>query len=297
MTEPDGDVSSGTVRSRQVSVELRRLRLTAGFTSVQVARELGMSQSKISRIETGRTGLELEEVVLLLGHYSCPRAKRIEIINLVRKAADPGLIESHVGQLPDQWQAFIEHEAQATTLLSYQPLWIPGLLQTADYARSIIAGASERPLSDEDIETRVAARLGRQGILRRPLPPELHFLLYEPALRVPVGSPAIMAEQLAFLAEVAKRPRLTVQVVPIAAGPHPGLEGPFVIMRFATTPTLVHLENRVQSCFLEEAPEIESYRLAWNRIAAHALPAERSSQMILAAAAKLADLRRSRRDR
>ncbi|WP_163512674.1 helix-turn-helix domain-containing protein [Fodinicola acaciae] len=270
-----------------MSAELRRLRRTAGFTSVQVARELGMSQSKISRIETGRCGLELEEVVLLLGHYSCPRGKRTEIIDLVRKAADPGLIESHVGRLPDQWQAFIEHEARATALWSYQPLWIPGLLQTADYARAVIAGANERPLPEKDVETRVAARLARQAILRRPLPPELHFLLFEPALRVPVGGRQVLGTQLWHLAQIARRPRVHIRVVPLAVGAHPGLEGPFVIMAFEASPTLVHLENRVLSAFLEKEGEIASYRLAWDRIAAKALSAERSVEVIRRVAAQL----------
>lgn len=105
-------------------------------------------------------------------------------------------------------------------------------------------------------------------------------MLYEHALRVPVGNPGVLTAQLRHLAEMARRPHVTVQVVPIATGPHPGLEGPFMIMEFESDPTLVYLGNRVQSIFLEEPPHIESYRLAWERILARALPAKRSAQLI-----------------
>ncbi|MDV6010912.1 DUF5753 domain-containing protein [Haloechinothrix sp. LS1_15] len=112
------------------------------------------------------------------------------------------------------------------------------------------------------------------------MPPSLHALLYEPALRVPVGGPGVLAAQLRHLVEMAQRPRITVQVVPLATGPHPGLEGPFMIMEFESDPTLIYLENRVQSTFLEEEPHIERYRLAWERISAKALPPQRSTELI-----------------
>lgn len=269
-----------TVRSRQVSTELKRLRKRAGLTAGEVGSRLGVSQSKISRIENGQLGLHPDEVAALLGLYHVPLQRRAELLELVRNAADPGWVRTHRSGLPDQWQALIELEGSATALHNWDPLWVPGLLQTADYARAIIEGTSERELSQSDLDKRVAARLGRQAVLTRALPPSLHVLLYEPALRVPVGSPGALAAQLRHLADMAHRQRITVQVVPLSAGPHPGLEGPFVLLEFESDPTLVHLENRVQSIFLEEPPHIETYRLAWQRILARALPAKRSAQLI-----------------
>src|SRR5207237_74849 len=116
------------------------------------------------------------------------------------------------------------------------------------------------------------------------------------ALRVPVGGPAVLAAQLRHLVEMASRPRVTLQLLPLAAGPHPGLEGPFMIMEFAVHPTLIYLENRVQSTFLEEPPHIESYRPAWERILACALPAKQSVEAIAGAAAKLARYAEERKD-
>lgn len=269
-----------TVRSRQVSAELKRLRKHAGLTTGEVGKRLGVSQSKVSRVENGQLGLQLEEVAAMLGLYHVPLNRREELLDLVRSAADPGWVRTHHSGLPDQWQTLIELEASTTALYYYQPLMIPGFLQIPDYARAIIDGTSERHFSDSELDNRVSARLSRQVILTRALPPSLHVVLYEPALRIPVGGTAVLAAQLRHLVEMAKRPRVTVQVVPLAAGPHPGLEGPFMIMEFESDPTLVYLENRVQSIFLEEPPHIQSYRLAWERILARALPARRSAELI-----------------
>ncbi|MBA0128305.1 helix-turn-helix domain-containing protein [Haloechinothrix sp. YIM 98757] len=275
-----------TVRSRQVSGELRRLRKKAGLTSGEVGARLGVSQSKISRIETGAVGLRVEEIAAMLGLYHVPVTEREEILDLAREAANPGWVQARGPRLPDQWQALIEFERTATALWNYEPLWVPGLLQTSDYARAIIDGTAAQERTESELDTKVAARLGRQGILSRALPPELHVLLYEPALRVPVGGAAVMAGQLRYLLEVARRPRVNVRVVPVRVGPHPGLEGPFMIMGFDAEATLVYLENRVQSIFLEEEPHIASYRLAWDGIAARALPPNLSAELITRLAAE-----------
>jgi transcriptional regulator with XRE-family HTH domain len=283
MAEQQG---KATVRSRQVSNELRRLRVAAGLKAREVGDLLGVSQSKISRIETGNLGLNIEEVAAMLGLYHVPIGRRDEILALVRRAAEPGLMQVHKG-LPDQWQHLIELEQTATALLNYEPLVIPGLLQIPDYARAIITGTAEWELSESETDIKVGARLGRQAILSRPLPPRLELVLYEPALLAPVGGPAVLAAQLRHLVEMARRPAITVRVVPLRAGAHPGLDAPFMIMEYEKNPTLVYLENRVLSTFLEEEPHIESYRLSWEGIKAKALPAQRSAELITGLARNL----------
>jgi transcriptional regulator with XRE-family HTH domain len=269
-----------TIRSRQVANELRRLRKTAGLTTGEVGARLGLSQSKVSRVETGGSGLRVDDVAAMLGLYHVPAKRRDEILALVRQAAEPGLVQLHGRKLPEQWQALIEWEDKATTLQNWAPLGIPGLLQTADYARAIIQGMSERELPESEVDVMVKVRLGRRAILSRPLPPRLHILLYEPAIQSAVGGPGVLASQLRHVLEMARRPSVTIQVVPLVAGPHPGLEGPFVLMGFSSDPPLVHLENRVMSIFLEEEPHIASYRLAWQRILAKALSPDRSAKLI-----------------
>lgn len=269
-----------TVRSRQVANELKRLRKAAGLTAGEVGARLGVSQSKISRIENGNLGLKLEEVAAMLGLYHVGAERREELLDLVREAGKSGWVHMHRVGLPEQWQVLIDWEGKATALHDYEPMGVPGLLQTADYARAIISGTAERELSPSEMDTKVAARLGRQGILSRPLPPELHLVLHEAALHIPVGAPGVLAAQVRHLIEMAQRPRVTVQVVPFGAGPHPGLEGAFVLMDFAADPALVHLENRAMSVFLEEPSQIAAYRMAWERILAKALPPKRSADLL-----------------
>lgn len=275
-----------TVRSRQVSGELRRLRKQAGLTSDEAAKRLGISQSKISRMENGQAGLHADEVAALLGVYHTDAGNRERLLGLVREAEQSGLVAMHGENLPEQWQALIDWESRAAALRNYEPLGVPGLLQTSDYARAIIQGTEINQLTDTKLDERVSARLGRQGILSRALPPELHVVLHEPVLHLPVGSREVMAGQLRALLEFARRPRVTIQVVPMIAGPHPGLEGPFVVLDFAADPTLVYLENRAVSIFLEDERQIESYRLAWRAILAKALPERRSLEVIAAELAR-----------
>ncbi|WP_163569572.1 DUF5753 domain-containing protein [Fodinicola feengrottensis] len=269
-----------TVRSRQVSSELRRLRRARGLTTGDVGSALGVSQSKISRIENSQLGLHLEEVAAMLGLYHVSFTRREEILDMVRQAGKPGWVEVHGRGLSEQWKALIDFEKMATALWNYEPFVVPGLLQTPDYARAVIQMTDVRQRTDAEIETMVAARLDRQRILSRPLGADLQVLLYEPVLRMPVGGYAVLAAQLRHLAEVCRRSRVSVHVVPVAAGAHPGLESPFVIMEFESYSTLVYLENKVLSVFLEEEPHIDAYQLAWEAILASALSAQQSAEFI-----------------
>jgi transcriptional regulator with XRE-family HTH domain len=276
-----------TIRSRQVAAELRKLRLDAGLTTGEAGKRLGVSQSKISRIETGALGLKPDEVAAMLGLYHVPVDRREEIMDLVRHAEEPGWWQAYGERLSKDWKTLIELESTASAMLNYQPLMLPGLVQTPEHARHIIRGVSERDLSDVELETLVAARMARQGILGKPHAPNLHVLLYEPALRIQVGGPDALRRQLRYLAELAQRPNITVQVVPLSAGVHPGIEGAFMIMEFVGEPTLIYLENRVSSIFLEEDRHIDAYRVAWQRILTVALSPVDSTEFIQSAAAEL----------
>lgn len=279
-------VGRPSIRSRQVAGELRRLRKASGLTTGDAAARLGMSQSKISKLENSLLGLTLEEVATMLGLYQVPGDRREELLDLVRKAAEPGWVQVHGSGLPDQWQALIDWEGKATGLRHFAPLMIPGLLQTADYARAIIVGTAERELSDNELETKVAARLGRQGILSRPIPPELHVVFAESALRIPLGTQAVLAEQLRHLMRLSNRQRISIQVVPLSAGPHPGLEGQFALMDFEADPSMTYVENRAQSIFIE-GDAVAGYALAWERIRSVALPPERTARLLGKMAAEL----------
>nr|CTQ89809.1 Putative DNA-binding protein [Kibdelosporangium sp. MJ126-NF4] len=241
-----------------------------------------MSQSMVSRVELGTRGLKPDEVAAMLGLYRVPAARREELMTLVRESAEPGWWVARYGdQLPQQWQALIGYESTATKILNYEPIGIPGLLQTADYARARIIGTAEYVLSDTELDAKVSARLGRQAILSRSTPPELTVLIHEPALMLPVGGEDVMRRQLRHLLDMADRPAITVRIVPLAAGPHPGLDGAFVIMEMPDEPPVLYQESKTHNAFLEEK-DLAVFKLAWTKIQAAALSPADSMERIAA---------------
>ncbi|MGH3754236.1 MAG: helix-turn-helix domain-containing protein [Pseudonocardiaceae bacterium] len=276
-----------TVKSRRVAGELRRLRARSGHSCATVGAALGISASKISRIETGRIGLVADEVAALLGFYQVAKPLREELLELVRRAAEPGWWQVQGSRLPELWQELIDFERSATAITNYEPLLIPGLLQTADYAGALIAAANPA-LSEDEVETRVAARTARQALLGRPRPPRLLALLEEGVLRRVVGDPGLMRRQVRHLEDAATRPNVTVQVVPSSAGAHPGLEGPFVILEFDRDPILVYLENRRGSAILDEDEDIAETMLALQHLQRIALSPEDTLDFLVEIARELA---------
>ncbi|MGQ0777727.1 MAG: helix-turn-helix domain-containing protein [Pseudonocardiales bacterium] len=276
-----------SARSRRVAGELRRLRARSGHSCAKVGKALGISPSKISRMETSRTGLQVEEVAALLGFYQVAKSDREELLELVRRAEEPGWWQVQGSRLPEMWQELIDIERSATAITNYEPLLIPGLLQTVDYADAMIA-ATNPALSEDEVETRVAARTTRQALLSRPRPPRLLALVEEGVLRRVVGDRGLMRRQVRHLEDAATRPNVTVQVVPAAAGAHPGLGGPFVLLEFDGDPTIVHLENRRGSACLEEDEDIAETTIALQHLQRIALSPDDSLALLAEVARELA---------
>jgi hypothetical protein len=186
---------------------------------------------------------------------------------------------------------YIGLEAEASAIHSYESQFVPGLLQTEDYARAVISGGQVRP-DPEAAERRVAARMARQELFTRPEPPEIWAVLDESVILRPVGGPAVMAAQLRHLIEVSARPNavVTVQVLPLAAGAHPGMSGPFVILSFQNPkdPPMVHLETATDGLYLEEPPDIERYTLRFSHLVARAAGPNESRAMIADVAQRMA---------
>ena len=267
-----------SIRSRQVAAQLRALREKAGLSGAEVAKLMGMSPSKISRIETGNSGLQIEDVASLLGLYQVPAATRDELLDLVRRSEERGWWTRQPG-LPQLWRSLIDFEAKATRVQNYEALVVPGLLQTAEYARAIIQGV-EPTISDAELDNLVAARMARQAVLTRSSAPQFFAVIDEGALRRPVGEPGVMHRQLQHLLGAAEQPHVTLRVVPLAAGAHAGLRGPFVILEFAEEPALVFLENHSTVLFLEEEADVAAYRLALGTILHEALAPTATIELI-----------------
>lgn len=271
-----------SVRQRRVSTELRALRLARRLSCADVAKAIGCSESKISRMETGQRGLRADEVAAILGFLRAPAALRQELVDLVRGGEHRNWHAIH-GKLPSNWKDLIGFEAEATALYNYEPVLIPGLAQTPDYARAIIQGANDH-LSDGELDALVATRMGRQVILSRA---QVHLLIDEGILHRRLASPGMMRAQLQHLAALGSRANIVIQIVPLDTTAHPGLGGPFVVMDFADQPSLVYVESRGTSTFLEEEVHLTNARLAWQRLRALALSPEESLGLIAKVAGQM----------
>ncbi|WP_433263013.1 helix-turn-helix domain-containing protein [Actinosynnema sp. CS-041913] len=253
-----------SVRSRTVANALRLYREQHEMSCEDVAGMLGVSASKISRMETGKSGLQLDDVAALLGFYQVPGPRRKELMDLMRRGEEMGWWERQAG-LPKLWRALIDFENKALRIHNYEPLMIPGLLQTAEYTRALFK-AAEPTVTDHELDTLVTSRMARQTLLSRSNAPQYLAVVHEAALRVQVGQPAVMRRQLRHLLDAAEHPNVTVVVVPMSAGMNAGLRGPFVILEFLHEPAIVHVENQITAMFLEEAVDLEGYRLALRNI-------------------------------
>lgn len=212
------------------------------------------------RIETGRTKPQPRSVRELLDLYGVSEAEREGLIQLAREARQPGWWHSFRDVLPNPYEVFIGLEAGAETIRAFEPLVIPGLLQTPEYARAMIRGGLQE-LDPEEIDRRMQVRVERQRILTHPDRPRLWVVLDEAALHRSVGGEETMCEQLAHLVQMSKQGKTTIQVVPFKAGAHAGTSGPFVILGFdqPTNPSVVYLETIPEGVYLEGTSDVGAY--------------------------------------
>jgi transcriptional regulator with XRE-family HTH domain len=267
-----------SVRQRRVSAELRALRQAKGLSCQQVAEALDWSVSKVSRMETGIRGLFPDDVAAMLGYLEAPSKLRDELLVLVREGEKLNWIQFGRG-VPSDWKNLIRMENEAIALYNYEPLYVPGLLQTGDYATAVMRDCS-REFAEGAAEHMVRARMGRQVVLSRFNGPTLDVIVDEMVLRRPVGEPGVMHGQLQHLLNMASRPRITVRVVPFAVGANPGQEGAFLILEFDAQPTLVHQESRGMGAFLEEGRYVRRAKVDWRVLGSLALSAEDSARLI-----------------
>ncbi|GAA0360400.1 helix-turn-helix transcriptional regulator [Actinoallomurus spadix] len=226
----------------------------------------------------------------LLELYGIVGAEREGLLQLAREARQPGWWHSFRDVLPDPYAAYIGFESAAASVQNFEPLVIPGLLQTEEYARATFHGGP-RELDRDDVERRVQVRSTRQGILKQPQRPRLWAVIDEAAIRRVVGSPKIMREQLYRLMEAADEGRTTIQVVPFHAGAHAGTTGPFVILGFSepADPNVVYIETLAGEIYLEAPEDVTLYTVAFDRLVAAALHPDESLALIGEAAKDLSE--------
>lgn len=260
-----------TVRQKRLGAELRKLREAAGMSGEEAAVALECGQAKISRIETGTNGIRPFELRGLLQAYGVTDPELVEaLVEMVKDGRRKGWWNNYGAALPGI--ADLAHlESQAVSICAWQTVLLPGLVQTPDYMRALF---KQGKFSDSDagIDKSVEGRLARQDVLTKPDGPAYWVILFEAALRVPVGGAKVMSNQLEHLAGLAERDRVSVQVMPYGAGAHGGLDGPFVIFGLPVPGMDVILADSVASpVYLENDGDIQRFRTLFDQLRASAL--------------------------
>ncbi|MFF4959222.1 helix-turn-helix domain-containing protein [Streptomyces sp. NPDC001222] len=277
------------VRRRKLGAELRELRARARLTSGQAAACVGWHQSKVSRIETGSSGVKPRDVRLLLDAYGVEDPELRELLLVLAGSEDgdgrQNWWHAYRGVLPPAYRDFISLESQASGMRTLETSVVPGLLQTPDYARAVTR-AAVGTLEDTQLDALVEVRLARQEVLRADPPLRLSAVLDEAVLRREVGGPRTMTRQLERLLDAARLPHVRLQVLPFAAGAHIGITGPFVIFSFPSRSDLdvVVLDHLTSSLYLERKEDLQAYCEAFDTLRIHALSPEDSLDYIAALA-------------
>jgi transcriptional regulator with XRE-family HTH domain len=269
---------SPTVRRRRLGAELRRYRESAGLTIDQVAERMDCSASKISRLETGQTGSSPRDVRDILALYEVGPAELEELLEVAKETRQRGWWQQQGAVLTS---AFIGFEAAAQQIRSYEAQCIPGLLQTEEYARSLIAiGGAD---STEQIENRVRVRVARHSLLTQDDPLVFWCVVDEAVLLRSVGGRQVMKGQLERLAEVSSLDNVTLQVLPLEVGAHAGMDGSFVLMRFPHEgdPDTVYVTMATGGVFQEKPDELSRYALIFDRLTDVALTPDDSTALVL----------------
>lgn len=273
---------SPTVRRRELGTLLRRLREGNGLSVKRVTEHLLCSPSKISRIETGQRGATLRDVRDLCDLYGVTDPdERDRLMTLAREGKQQGWWQSY--DLP--YSMYVGFESEAVSIRDYDSAVVPGLLQTADYARAMFKSPLPEPglpeITDEVIDQRVAARLRRQDLLtKKDHKLDFRAILDEAVLHRLVGSARVMHKQLMHLADAAALSNVTVQIIPYSAGAHPALDSTFNILTFAgAVPKIVYVEGLVGGMYVERPVDVDRYERVFERLSEMALSPGDSVQL------------------
>ena len=276
--------SSPTVRRRQLAAELKHLRLAARLTIEQVAERLEWSQGKVSKIENPRVSVLPRDVRHLLNVYEVPDGPEREVLlTLARQSRERGWWQQHGEAVPEWFATYVGREAEAARIAYYQAEYVPGLLQTREYATAVHSAALINA-------SQVAVRMERQARLAEDGAPQLWVVLNEAVLRRLVGDRGTMHGQLVRLAGASGEPNITLQVLPFGAGAHPAMDSAFSMLTFdpPTAGAVVYLEHPTGALYLEKPDEVARYRLIFDRLRAMALSPSESQRLLSRTADDLA---------
>ncbi|BCB80198.1 helix-turn-helix transcriptional regulator [Phytohabitans flavus] len=270
---------------RRLRIALRNARISLGESQKDVAEALDWSPSKLLRIEAGSSNISTVDLRSLLAHYNITSSERVEELVTMARFARRQLFNSYSDVLKTQYFTYLQYETAATVIRSFQPLLIPGPLQTREYAESILKLA-HRPFDTEEvIDRRLQARMERQEVLLKDDGPELFFILDEAALSRHIGGKDVMLRQLEHLLIFDGKPEVHIQVLPFGRGEHSGLFGSFIVLEFPAPEDepIAFLEGHLDDVILREDPEdVALYMEKFWSLEGLASPAGETSTAVLA---------------
>jgi hypothetical protein len=255
--------------------QLRRLREGRQITCEEAGAAIRGSHSKISRLELGRVRFRRRDLVDLLMFYGITdETEQKAMLTLADRANEPGWWHSYSDILPNWFEVYIGLEEAASRIRAYEVQFVPGLLQTEDYARAVTL-LGHPTAAGHEVERRVGLRMRRQSLLTSDEPPQLWAVVDEAVLRRPLGGVQVMRRQLRHLQELTELPNVTLQMVPFKLGGHAAAGGPFSILRFAEgdLPDVVYLEQLTSSLYLDKRDEVDHYHMVMERLCIDAEPA------------------------
>jgi hypothetical protein len=281
--QPEAGAAGGpTVLRMLLGAHLRRLREAEGVSRETAGWEIRASESKISRMELGRVSFKERDVADLLTLYGVTDEEEREAwLTLARQANTPGWWQREGDILPSWFQPYLGLEAAAVLIRTYEVQFIPGLLQTPEYAKAVILlGHGSAPPAE--VERRVAVRMKRQQVLAREDPPQLWVVVDEGALRRPIGGPEVMRAQLRALVDATKLPHVRLQVIPFNVGGHAAAGGSFSILRFPEQdlPDVIYIEQLTSALYLDKRDDIDHYAAAMERLAVEAERPDRTGDIL-----------------
>ena len=271
----EGEGDNSTVRRILLGTVLRKLRLKKQISAKEAGYHIRGTESKISRMETGKVSFKERDVADLLTLYGVTDDKeRLQILNLVNEANTLGWWHSYSESLPNWFDAFVGLETAASIVRTYEVQYIPGLLQCREYAEAVVG--NNRSLNREEVDRRVEVRIRRQEVLDRPGAPVFWTVLDEAALRRPIGGARAMQPQIEYLIAQTERANVTIQLLPFSVGAHAAEGGAFVLLRFAEPELadLVYLEHLTGAQYLDRPEDVEQYSRVMDRISVDALTPE-----------------------
>jgi hypothetical protein len=275
-------VGGPTVLRILLGAQLRRLREGVGISREDAGYHIRASGSKISRMELGRVSFKERDVTDLLEFYGGTDAEeRDSLIQLTREANATPWWQKYQDVVPDWFGVYVGLEEAAQLIRLYEVQFVPGLLQTEEYARAVVMqGAPD--IEPDEVERRVAVRMGRQKMLTRSNPPRLWAVVDEAALRRPMGGRDVLAAQLERLLDAVGEPNITLQVMPFRYGGHGAEGGAFTIMRFpeADLPDMVYMEYLTGALYLDKPDEVERYAAVMERLSVAGTSPERTREML-----------------